>query len=282
MEKISLSSYPNAKIFKIKKAEIDEIVFDICKDPVETPDAYYKRQAKKPTLLCNGGFFDMSNGRTCFTYMTNGNLINIDYNTLDGMGVNYDNELSSGVFNHNYRDFISGYPVFMRNGSFVDTSIASELNYNARRVILAYNDEYIFLIGVDSPGMNFIKIKSMLIALNVTDAINLDGGGSTRILYNGELQTDNTAYVRPVDNVVAIYLKQTPTIYRVQTGAFSSKANAENYQLTIHSAGYKSAYVRLVDGLYKVQVGAFSVKANAERLLKELQNKGYSAFITTK
>ena len=93
---------------------------------------------------------------------------------------------------------------------------------------------------------------------------------------------------RPVDNVVAVYLQDVRTIYRVQTGAFSKKPNADKLMQSIRKlpdeigAGYANAYVRQVDGLYKVQVGAFSKKAGAERVVEDLAKLGYSSFITTK
>lgn len=75
------------------------------------------------------------------------------------------------------------------------------------------------------------------------------------------------------------------TLYRVQCGAFSVKANAENLTKELHTKGYKDAFVVKVnsgisDILYRVQCGAFSVKSNAETLKSKLQKAGYSdAFI---
>lgn len=80
---------------------------------------------------------------------------------------------------------------------------------------------------------------------------------------------------------------QTPTtdaagtLYRVQTGAFSSKANATAYAKKIKAAGFDTYMVK-TDGLYKVQVGAFGKKANAEAQMQKLIAVGFQAFITTK
>lgn len=104
--------------------------------------------------------------------------------------------------------------------------------------------------------MDFAQMQDMLIELGVAYAINLDGGGSTKILYNGESIT-SSMYNRAVDNVVAFYLKPT-IIYRVQTGSFSLKANAEKFCAQVRAlpdkigAGYAKAYVRKVNGTYKV------------------------------
>lgn len=74
--------------------------------------------------------------------------------------------------------------------------------------------------------------------------------------------------------------KPDDTLYRVQTGAFSKKANAQAMAKQLEAKGY-STYLVQVDGLYKVQTGAFSVKANADKLCSQLKSQGFSAFVTT-
>lgn len=289
MEIIKPANYSCATIYKMKKAEIEKIDFSICAQPRETLESFYKRQTVKPDVLCNGGFFSMSDGSTIFTFVDEGREISVNKTYLEGFGITGNKELTLSLYNKNYRDFINGYPVLMKGGRLVSTSIGSEINYKARRTILGMDNTYIYLIAVEDPGYAFNTVKRLLQELGVIDAINLDGGGSTRVLVNGERKTANI-YSRPVDNVVAFYFKkeEKKTIYRVQTGAFSKRENAEAYCKQIQNipdainAGYKNAYIRFIDGLYKVQVGAFGVKANAERVLNDLKNKGYSAFITTK
>ncbi|CAK7061672.1 N-acetylmuramoyl-L-alanine amidase [Tissierella sp.] len=68
------------------------------------------------------------------------------------------------------------------------------------------------------------------------------------------------------------------TLYKVQVGAFSVKANADNLANELKAKGY-SPIVVTVGGLYKVQVGAFSVRANADVLANELRAKGYDAIV---
>jgi hypothetical protein len=88
--------------------------------------------------------------------------------------------------------------------------------------------------------------------MNIDYALNLDGGGSTKILENGKSIT-SSLYNRAVDNVIAIYLKPK-TIYRVQIGAFSLKARAEALLKKIQALGgnYRNAYVRKDGGCWKV------------------------------
>lgn len=74
--------------------------------------------------------------------------------------------------------------------------------------------------------------------------------------------------------------KPSVSLYRVQTGAFKVKANADAMLAKVKAKGF-SAYVTKVGELYKIQVGAFKVRANAEAMMKKLQAAGFSAFITT-
>ena len=73
----------------------------------------------------------------------------------------------------------------------------------------------------------------------------------------------------------------TGTLYKVQTGAFKQKSNAQALEKKLKVEGFDT-YVVNTGGYYKVQVGAFSKKANAEAMLAKLKKAGYSdAFITT-
>ncbi len=70
------------------------------------------------------------------------------------------------------------------------------------------------------------------------------------------------------------------TLYRVQTGAFSVKKNADALLAKVKAAGFETYMVK-VNGLYKVQVGAFSVKSNADTMAAKLKAKGFDVYITT-
>lgn len=72
----------------------------------------------------------------------------------------------------------------------------------------------------------------------------------------------------------------TGTLYRVQTGAFSKKANADAMEKKLKAKGFDT-YMVQSGSLYKVQVGAYSVKANAEAMMKKVKAAGFDAFIAT-
>lgn len=72
-----------------------------------------------------------------------------------------------------------------------------------------------------------------------------------------------------------------PVYYRVQTGAFRNRDNAERmlYQLT--DSGFP-AFLVYEDGLYKVQNGAFLQFGNAVDMEQRLRDSGYSTIIVTR
>lgn len=74
---------------------------------------------------------------------------------------------------------------------------------------------------------------------------------------------------------------ESPLYYRVQTGAFRNKENADRmvYQLT--DRGFP-AFLLYENGLYKVQVGAFMQLGNAINMEQRLRDAGYSTVIVTK
>lgn len=289
MKVYSPTGYSYVKVVEIPKTELKGIDFCHCKEPTETLTSFYNRQTIKPDFIINGGLFNMSDGTPCFNFRDEGRAVAYATSYQDGMGTYDGVQLQYGkLLDGNWKDFISGYPPLITNGNMTVFSIAHEIDGNFRRSVLAYNANTVFIIAVEDPGMTFSALQSFLInVINCSYAINLDGGGSTKILQDG-ISITSASYNRAVDNVIAFYLKSSVAfIYRVQTGAFSNKSNAILLQNQIKAlndtinAGYKNAYIRLINGLYKVQIGAFSQKENALKVVADLKNKGYSSFITT-
>lgn len=277
--------YSYVTVIEIPKNEISKFDMALCAQPRQTLKSYYDSCAVKPTLLLNGGFFNMADGTTCFNYINNGQVVNTTSSYKEGFGV-INGELKYGLVGEEpFEDFISAYPVLIAEGRDFNTTVGSELNYKGRRTVLAYDKENIYVIAVEKPGMNYPQLRQFLRSLKVDYAINLDGGGSTKILKDGQSIT-SIAYNRAVDNVIAIYLNPQ-IIYRVQMGCFKTKKNADSFLAQIQElpdtigTGYKNAYIRKIEGYYKIQVGAFSVKANAVKVVNDIKSKGYDAFITT-
>lgn len=74
---------------------------------------------------------------------------------------------------------------------------------------------------------------------------------------------------------------ESGVLYRVQVGAYTVKANADNMLAKLKADGFDT-YMIQADGYYKIQVGAYSKKENADNMLAKIKAKSYDAFITTK
>lgn len=69
------------------------------------------------------------------------------------------------------------------------------------------------------------------------------------------------------------------TLYRVQTGAYKVKSNADAQLKKIKAAGFDAIIIN-ENGMYKIQSGAYGIKVNAERQLARLRAAGFDAFIS--
>jgi len=81
-------------------------------------------------------------------------------------------------------------------------------------------------------------------------------------------------------NAVPQQPSNSKALYRVQTGAFKNKSNAQTLEAKVKKAGFETC-IAVVDGLYKVQVGAYSKKENANAQAAKLKAAGFDCFVTT-
>lgn len=279
---------PYVHMVEIERNEIKSWKIDTCKEPKESVESYYKRQIVKPNVIINGGFFGMDAlGNPCWTLITNGetkandDLHTRGFGTDDGHSINY-----GDVADRKWESFVTAFPMLIVDGH--KTVIGSEersLDYKARRTVVAWNENKVYILAIDNPGCRFFEIQDILLDLNVDFAAGLDGGGSTKCIVNGQTITQDVTN-RAVDNVVCFYLKNVPstkTIYRVQLGSFVLKKNADAFLEKIKALGgsYTQAFVQKVGVCYKIQLGAFSNKSNAQNMVNDLKGKGFEAFVVS-
>jgi N-acetylmuramoyl-L-alanine amidase len=150
--------------------------------------------------------------------------------------------------------------------------------------------------GIRNRGMkkaNYAVLRETNMNAALVETLFIDNPTEASLLKNAAfLEEIAQAYAKGIAEILGAARKPKPaptptpkpstssgTIYRVQVGAFKSKANAEALEKQVQGKGF-DAFVKLVGGLYKVQVGAYSVKANAEAQQAKLKNAGFNAFIT--
>lgn len=153
------SKYNYVTIVEIPQEEISMIDMDMCAEPRQTLKNYYDKCNIKPDIICNGGFFNMDNGKSTLTFKEDGVIQSYDSAHLEGIGLCDKKTLTFGTLSqYPYEDFVSAYPLLIKNGQKAKITTASEINYKARRTILAYNGLYVYIIAIESPGMNFTEM----------------------------------------------------------------------------------------------------------------------------
>lgn len=70
----------------------------------------------------------------------------------------------------------------------------------------------------------------------------------------------------------------TGKLWKVQTGAFSERNNADKMVAVLKNEGYRP-FIISEGGLFKVQVGAFEDRKNADALVADLVKNGYKPFL---
>ena len=134
-------------------------------------------------------------------------------------------------------------------------------------------------IGVQArPGLVVLRKTKMPALLIETGFLNSDKDNQLYDEKNAEIaQAIAGAILGTLDQQQG----EEPLYYRVQTGAFRKRENADRMLYLLQEKGYP-AYI-LQDGeLYKVQAGAFSQLDNAIRMEQKLRDDGYCTLIVTK
>lgn len=91
---------------------------------------------------------------------------------------------------------------------------------------------------------------------------------------SGQFTKDINAILNPAPKTKIV------TLYKVQCGAFTNKANAVSYQLAIKKAGF-DAIIKSEGNFHRVQVGAFQSEANAKDLLAKVRKAGFNGILVT-
>lgn len=153
-----------------------------------------------------GGFADGKGGRyPLSTTIVNGEYVGdfeASYKDLFFVGLNDNNELIGGKFDSkeqldakNVRFGASFVPILLKNGKAqtIPEKWATSPKRAPRTIVANYKDDQLLFLVVDgynesgSSGATLAEMQTLLQSFGAVDAYNLDGGGSSSLVFNGKV-----------------------------------------------------------------------------------------------
>lgn len=166
------------------------------------------------------------------------------------------------------------------NGAEVLVYDKSGIKYQMAQNILGVLGELGFReIGVqERPGLVVLRRTRMPALLIETGFINSDIDNQ---LYDEKKDEIAKAIAEAILGTLNEENVEGAVYYRVQTGLFRNRENADRMLYQLLDKGYPAFIIRDGD-LYKVQVGAYLQIANAINMEQRLRDDGYSTLVTTR
>jgi N-acetylglucosamine-1-phosphodiester alpha-N-acetylglucosaminidase len=164
----------------------------------------------------NAGYFDVDIGSCIGNIIINSTAIELPATARANFGVMADSFISgyltnSTILTLGLTNLISGAGWIVRRGmSYVNQSVKEEeINESfvtlkaPRTVIGAHGNGSLFLVQVDGiedlkEGLDLYEMADILISMGMSQAVNLDGGGSSVSVYEGEVVSRPTCIDTPV------------------------------------------------------------------------------------
>ena len=170
----------------------------------KTMGQWYAAQVDKPDMMINGSLWDERGA--IGTIWQDGKLVR---NEGNGFGFGVNKACGWGFadpWGVSWRDYITGYPALVKAGKALSDSVDGYvMNSKTKRSAVAAAGNRLYFITADN--MTVAGLRKALVSFGVYSAINLDGGGSSRLLVNGKAVNSPTDD-RRCPNAIAVWLKK--------------------------------------------------------------------------
>ncbi|WP_132995864.1 phosphodiester glycosidase family protein [Sporanaerobacter acetigenes] len=204
-------------VVKIPKDNIKKV--RVLDGQTKTMSSAYRGLKDKPDFMINGGLYWISKGKSYSLNLLfrDGKQINAGIYSRFGFIGYKDNsyKFANYKYSSDVLDILGGSPSLIVNGVIsIDTKGFEKdkgiINYRHPRSAIGESNTHFFLVAVDGrkngKGMTIKELANFMKGLGCINAINLDGGGSTRLM-QGLKVLNNPLENRAVNNMIGVYLK---------------------------------------------------------------------------
>lgn len=182
-EEVSIVSNIKVQMYKCKISDVDRIgyipMLNGKGDTVSNAAVIATHNEKRPSVICNAELFNMNNYKPSSGVVNNG----IEELLTDTLGVAFvDNKKPVLSYKNNVKakDWLSAYPLLVRDGNVVVTKAPAGLGGSTARTALCWNDEYVAVVYVKATDKaTLTDFAKKIVELGFTFGTNFDGGGST-------------------------------------------------------------------------------------------------------
>lgn len=208
-------------IHKIPMTDIEYIGYFYGKNGNESIKTAYARVKKErgraPDFFINAELFDFSTRKAASDVVCGGKV----HRLTEGYGIAFpDNKKAVFSYKNNVNasDYVGAYPVLVKNGKKESSEPKGIGGVRGRTALGVDNNNFYIAIIPDYSGVSLSALSNHFISAGATNAINLDGGGSTQ--YYSPLGNHYTG--RYVRGFIGVWLKQSADIRTVKVGVGKS------------------------------------------------------------
>ena len=171
--------YKSLTLIPILYEQIERI--DIVQLGSLTMNQWCSKQKNKPKYMLNASLWD--NKGPIGTIWLDGKLARNE-GTGYGFGTFSGGFAFGDPWNTKWDNYITGYPALIQNGRKTTVSVDSYVQNSVnRRSAICCKDNTLYM--VTGTGLTLNQFRDQLAAYGMYEAINLDGGGSSRLLVDG-------------------------------------------------------------------------------------------------
>lgn len=144
--------------------------------------------AHHPFAVCNASLYDMTTRVPIGTIIENGKIVHNDGNGY-GCGVTWaEDRLSFGQpWEVAWKDYLTGYNSPVQSGNFVAPGFTDSYVFNCRLPRIGVGRRQGKTLIVTDDGVTLREFALNAISMGLDTLVNLDGGGSRHLYYNGNL-----------------------------------------------------------------------------------------------